>query len=178
MGDWDGGQSDCFHSPVRVHQSIQLGRHLARLRSVEPASVITTLDVLFHEKRKLQRDPHALVVQADQPWRYQIAVLCVQGGLPRRSQCRARNDTGAPICAEMVLRGEEDGSEDPGDAFGVCAVGLPGGGVVDVGIVTAGEEHAGEVADRGYDFGKVVAALPETVVGCLVAEDLAGLIVS
>ena len=139
---------------------------------MEPASVIPALDVLFHKKRKLQRYPNAFVVQPDQPRRYQVAVLCVQGSLPRRSQCRARNDTGAPVCAEMVLRGEEDGGEDPGNAFGVCAVDLTGGGVVGVGVVAAGKEHAGEIADGGDDFGEVVAAVPEAVVGCLVAEDL------
>lgn len=78
----------------------------------------------------------------------------------------------------MILRGEEDGGEDSSDAFGVCAVGMAGGAVVGVGVVAAGKEHTGEVADGGYDFGEVVAAVPKTVVGCLVAEDLEGVVVN
>lgn len=35
-----------------------------------------------------------------------------------------------------------------------------------------GEEGAGEVPDGGYDDGEVVAAVPEAVVGCLVAKYL------
>ena len=36
----------------------------------------------------------------------------------------------------------------------------------------AGEERASQIADRGYDYGEVVASVPEAVVGCLVAEYL------
>ncbi len=36
----------------------------------------------------------------------------------------------------------------------------------------AGEERASEIADRGYDYGEVVASVPEAVVGCLIAEYL------
>ena len=36
----------------------------------------------------------------------------------------------------------------------------------------AGEERASEVADGGYDYGEVVATVPEAVVGCLIAEYL------
>ncbi len=38
--------------------------------------------------------------------------------------------------------------------------------------MAAGEEGAGEVADGGYDYGEVIAAVPEAVVGGLIAEDL------
>lgn len=40
-----------------------------------------------------------------------------------------------------------------------------------------GEEGTGEVADGGYDDSEVVAAVPEAVVGRLVAEDLGILLV-
>jgi len=73
----------------------------------------------------------------------------------------------------MVLHGVEDRDEDADGALGVVALG--GGGLVGVfGVVVlaAGEEGAGQIADRGYDHGKVVAAVPEAVVGGLIAEDL------
>lgn len=70
----------------------------------------------------------------------------------------------------MVLHGVEDRDEDADGAVGVVAVGGGGGGVGRG--VAAGEEGAGEVADGGYDYGEVVAAVPEAVVGGLVAEDL------
>ena len=76
----------------------------------------------------------------------------------------------------MVLHGVEDCDKDADGALGVVAarergltVGARGGGVR---VVAAGEEGAGEVADGGYDYGEVIAAVPETVVGGLVAEDL------
>ena len=34
------------------------------------------------------------------------------------------------------------------------------------------KKGAGEVTDRGYDCGEVIAAVPEAVVGRLIAEDL------
>lgn len=74
----------------------------------------------------------------------------------------------------MVLHGVEDRDKDADGALGVVAVGGGGlvGGLVGRRGVTAGEEGAGEVADGGYDYGEVVAAVPEAVVGGLIAEDL------
>lgn len=74
----------------------------------------------------------------------------------------------------MVLHSVEDRDENADGALGVVAVG--GGGLVGVlvgrSVLTAGKEGAGEVADGGYDYGEVVAAVPEAVVGGLIAEDL------
>lgn len=39
-------------------------------------------------------------------------------------------------------------------------------------LEAACEKGAGEVTDRGYDCGEVIAAVPEAVVGRLIAEDL------
>ena len=141
---------------------------------MEPAPFVASLDVLFHEERELQWYPNPFVVQSHQPRGYQVAVLGVEGRLAGGSQCGARNDTGAPIRTQMILGVEEDGGENSGDAFGVCAVGFSGGAVVGIGVEAAGEKHAGEVADGGDDFGEVIAAFPEAVVGCLIAEDLEG----
>lgn len=40
------------------------------------------------------------------------------------------------------------------------------------GLETACKKGAGEVTDRSYDSGEVIAAVPEAVVGRLIAEDL------
>lgn len=39
-------------------------------------------------------------------------------------------------------------------------------------LEAAYKKGAGEVTDRGYDCGEVIAAVPEAVVGRLIAEDL------
>ena len=82
----------------------------------------------------------------------------------------------APLGAQVVLGGEEDGDEDLDDALGLGAVGGTGMWVVVGGgeVEAAGEDHAGEVADVGDHAGEVVAPVPEAVVGGLVAEDLGG----
>lgn len=53
----------------------------------------------------------------------------------------------------------------------MCCCGVVWVGGVRLGSA-AGEEGPGEVADGGYDYGEVVAAVPEAIVGCLVAEYL------
>lgn len=40
------------------------------------------------------------------------------------------------------------------------------------GLEAACKKGAGEVTDRGYDCGEVIATIPEAVVGRLIAEDL------
>lgn len=76
----------------------------------------------------------------------------------------------------MVLHGVEDRDEDADGALGVVAVGGEGlvGVLVGRRVLAAGEEGAGEVADGGYDYGEVITAVPEAVVGRLIAEDLGG----
>ena len=88
----------------------------------------------------------------------------------------------------MVLHGVQDGDEDADDALRVGAVGercrareggfsgcvRRGGAIGSRGGVAGCEEGARQVADRGYYYGEVVAAVPEAVVGCLVSEDLRG----
>lgn len=37
---------------------------------------------------------------------------------------------------------------------------------------TASQERAGEIANGRYNYSEMVAAIPEAVVGCLIAEDL------
>lgn len=46
------------------------------------------------------------------------------------------------------------------------------GQCVAVGI---GQERPGQIANGGYDDSKIITAVPEAVVGCLVSEDLATL---
>lgn len=38
--------------------------------------------------------------------------------------------------------------------------------------MAAEEKRASEIADGGYDYSEVVAAVPETIVGRLISEDL------
>lgn len=89
----------------------------------------------------------------------------VQEGVPIR--------VGAPVGAEVVFQSVEHGYENLDGLLrvhelrGSCREGLA---VVD--IVRGGEELAGHVADRARDCGQVIAALPEAVVGSLVAENL------
>ena len=83
----------------------------------------------------------------------------------------ARDDGRAPPRAKVVLGRVEDGDEDADDLLGVLTVG--GGGCW--GRKGAGDEKgAGEGADAGYNDCKIVAAVPEAVVGGLIAEDLGG----
>ena len=70
----------------------------------------------------------------------------------------------------MVLCGVKDSDEDADNAVGFGAVG-------EGRAVRVGEEGAGEVADGGDDYGEVVAAVPEAVVGGLVTEYLGILLV-
>lgn len=70
----------------------------------------------------------------------------------------------------MVFSGVENGDEDANDAVGFKAVSEGGA----VGVC---EEGAGEIADGGNDYGEVIAAIPEAIVGCLVAEDLGEMLI-
>lgn len=69
----------------------------------------------------------------------------------------------------MVLGGIEDGDEDADNTLGFNPVGKS----VAMRIC---EERSSEVADRSYNDGEVVPAVPETIVGGLVAEDLENLV--
>ena len=72
----------------------------------------------------------------------------------------------------MVFSGIKDRYEDTYDTLGVCAV---AGGESDFGGAargTASEERASEIADCSYDHSEMVAAVPETIIGGLVAENL------
>ena len=137
---------------------------------MKPPSIEPLFDILLHEERQLQHQPQSPIIAPIQPLWQQITILGRQSSVPRGGiDCRSGNDVGAPAGAEMVLGGVEDGDEDADDTLGFDAVG-------EGRAVGVGEEGAGEVADGGYDYGEVVAAVPETVVGGLVAEDLGGLV--
>lgn len=65
----------------------------------------------------------------------------------------------------MIFCGIKNGDEDANDAFGLDTVG-------DGGAVGISEKRAGKVADAGDNNGEVIAAIPEAVVGGLIAEHL------
>ena len=64
----------------------------------------------------------------------------------------------------MVLGGVEDSDKDSNHALGVCAITWSETDLGRGAWGTASEEGAGEIADGGYDDGKVVAAIPEPIV--------------
>ena len=74
----------------------------------------------------------------------------------------------------MEFYGIEDGNHNTDGPFGVHEVGAAGdkrsGG--EGRGVAAGKEHAGEVADGGYNDCKMITAIPKTVIRSLISEDL------
>lgn len=65
----------------------------------------------------------------------------------------------------MVFGGVKDGDENADDTFGFATVGKGKS-------VRVGEEGPGEIAYGSYDYSEVIPAIPEAVVGGLVAKDL------
>ena len=170
MRDRNTGQPDRLHPSVRIHQAVQLRLHLTRLRCLEPPPLTPPLDIPLHEKRQLQRQTQPPVLEPFQSRREQVAVL----GLRSRVACTVRDggagdDGCAPACAEVVLGRVEDGDQDADDLLGVLTV---GGGGCGGGKGAGDEESAGEVADGGDYYREVITAVPEAVVGGLVAKDL------
>ena len=70
----------------------------------------------------------------------------------------------------MVFGCIENCDQDLDNAFRVRPFRLNGD--VGGGLVAAGQKRPCEIADRGYDDGEVVAAVPEPIVRGLVLEDL------
>ena len=66
----------------------------------------------------------------------------------------------------MVFHSVKDGDQNADCTLGVMDVG--GRGRRRLG----GEEGAGQIADRGYNDGKIIATVPEAVVGGLIAKHL------
>ena len=70
----------------------------------------------------------------------------------------------------MILRRIQNCDQDADNAF---SFGLVTDTLVQTGSDGAtGQKAAGEVANGRYDYGKIVAAVPKAIVGCLVPEDL------
>ena len=133
VGNRNTRQPNRFHPPICIYQVIQLRLHATGLRRVEPPPVKPPLDISFHKKCQLQRQPQPLILKPFQPLRQQFAILRFQCRVSRRlADCRAGNDSGAPACAEVVLCRVKDCDEDADNVFGVVAVRMGGfgGGVV------------------------------------------------
>ena len=173
MRDRHRRHADRLHLPIRIGQRVELGLQLGGLRGVEPATSDAALDERFHREQQLQQQTQPFVLVALHARRQQVRVLCVEPGceqawVPGDVFARGGGPGGAPFGAEVVLDGVGDGHEDAEGAFDVGAFGGVEGGVV---VAGAGEDGAGDVADAGDDYAEVIAAVPEAVVGCLVAED-------
>lgn len=75
-----------------------------------------------------------------------------------------------PFCSQVILRSIENCNQDADNTFSVglvCETLFRGGSE---GVT--GQKGACEVADGGYDYGEIVAAVPKAIVRCLVTEDL------
>ena len=117
-------QADGFHAPERVRQGVELHLHLAGLRRVEPAPLEAAPDVHLHHEGELQRQSQPLVVEALQAFGQELAVFGEQGCVARGGRdCRAGHDGRAPVGAEVVLHGVQDGDEHSDGALRVGAVG-------------------------------------------------------
>ena len=165
--DGDGRQADRLHLAVRVDEVVRLDLHLRGLRGLDEALVAAALDVGFDVESELEGEAEAFVVEAREAGGEEVGVFGFGGrGGVGGGDGTAGDDVAAPVGAEVVFGGVEDGDEDFDGAFGGGTGGWGGGGGVD------GEDCAGEVADGGDDGGEEEAAVPEAIVGGLVAEDL------
>ena len=72
----------------------------------------------------------------------------------------------------MIFGGVQDCNQDANNAFGIHSVRKTMIRVGRDGVT--GEKGACEVADGRYDYGEIIAAIPEAIVGCLITEDLDG----
>lgn len=152
-----------LHAAEAINQGVELHRQLRRLRRVKPAPRMAPRDEGLDKKRQLHRQRQALVLVAPQLAGEQAVAVLVRRGVE-----------GAPLGAQRVLDAVGHGHEDAGGALDVGALGgaqLRGGQAAAAGPAGAGEEGPHEVAHRGYHRGEVVAAVPEALVGRLVAED-------
>ena len=70
----------------------------------------------------------------------------------------------------MILRGIKDRNQNSNNAFSVGSIYEPL--ICIEGDGTTGQKGSRQVADGRYDYGKVVAPIPKTIVGCLITEDL------
>ena len=73
----------------------------------------------------------------------------------------------------MVLGGVKNCNQDADNAFGVgsvheCVISVRGDGAT-------GQKGACKVTDGRYDYSEIVAAVPKSVVGCLITEYLYGI---
>lgn len=72
----------------------------------------------------------------------------------------------------MILRGIEDRNQDADNAFSVSSIRESLGCVGDYGVT--GQEGACQITNGRDDYSEVIAAVPKTIIGCLITENLNG----
>ena len=110
-----------LHLPLSSLKCIHLYGHLTRLRRMEPALLVPSLDILLHIVRQLQRYSQALVIKPHNALWQQIRILRISH---RSAGQRLAGDAweGTPFSTEMVLGSEENGDEDFDDTLGFDAI--------------------------------------------------------
>lgn len=172
----DAREADGFHTAIGIRESVELYLHLRGLWAMKEAFVKEALDILLDEKCKLQWQSYPFMIQARQIPGEELAVFGNHGRVASiRAQSRAGYDLRAPSCSQVVLRSIQDCYQNAYDPFCICSVCLLLCLVL-VGYLDAAtrKEGASKVADRRDDNSEVVSAIPETIVGCLITENLVG----
>ena len=120
-------------------------------------------DILFHKEGQLQGQSYASIVHSGQPLGQQLAVLWYMRGATRiDANGSTWYDFRTPFCSQVILRSIENCDQDADNAF---SVGLVRETLFRAGSDGAtGQKGACKVANGGYDYGKIVAAVPKAIV--------------
>lgn len=175
VSNGDGSQLDSLHLAVCIDHRADLVAHLVGGRRIIPASLQATLDKRFDRECQLKRQPESVRLVCLKSSRQQAKKL-----LTGASSFLSANDVCyhvgvgdgppfyAPFSTQIALDGIRKGDEQPYRSFDILLLSICQRAV---GISRSDEDGSGEVAQGGGDCSQTVAAIPEAIVGRLVAED-------
>lgn len=175
MSNGDGGQFDCFHLPVCIDHGADLVAHLVGRRRVVPASLGASLDERIDGEGQLQRQPQAVGLVSLESSRQQAEELLLgaAGFLSTNDVCNHvwigdGAPFGAPFRAQIALDGIRKGDKQTDRPLDILLLSVRERAI---GVSRRDEDRSGEVTKGGGDGRQTVAAVPEAIVGGLVAED-------